>query len=296
MDYRDGETYILRSFAKINWFLAIEGLRADGYHNILSLMQQIDLFDEIRITLGASDAFSCNLSIPLGEDGLLVRTVSLLRETFPELSRLRFAIELRKAIPPGGGLGGGSSNAATLLRFLPRLAGYNPRLEDLVELSLSLGSDIPFFVVNAPFALVTGRGECVVPLSPPPHRYLVLLFPSFPISTVWAYRKWDAWGKTGPREPLKRFLAQPEASDIEDVVWNDFEEVLFLEYPVLREYRDMLLRLGCRKAFVTGSGSTVVGVVGSRREGEDIVMYLAQRGLQALCTETRTESGGEGYA
>lgn len=296
MDCRDGETYVLRSFAKINWFLIIEGLRADGYHSILSLMQQIDLWDEIRITLGTSDVLSCNFSIPLGEDGLLARTLSLLRETFPELSRLRFAIELRKAIPPGGGLGGGSSNAATLLRFLPRLAGYNPRLEDLLELSLSLGSDIPFFVVNAPFALVTGRGEHVTPLSPPPHRYLVLLFPSFPISTAWAYRRWDERGRTGPREFLRRFLAQPETSDIEDVVWNDFEEVLFLEYPVLREYRDMLLCLGCRKAFVTGSGSTIVGVVGSRREGEDIVACLARKGLRALCTETRTKSGGGGYA
>lgn len=296
MGCRDGEIYVLRSFAKINWFLAIEGLRADGYHNILSLMQQIDLWDEIRITLGVSDALSCNFSIPLGEDGLLARTLSLLRKTFPELSRLRFAIELRKAIPPGGGLGGGSSNAATLLRFLPRLVGYNPRLEDLLGLSLSLGSDIPFFVVNAPFALVTGRGEHVTPLSPPPHRYLVLLFPSFPISTAWAYRKWDELGRTGPRELLTQFLAQPEAGNIEDVVWNDFEEVLFLEYPVLREYRDMLLHLGCRKAFVTGSGSTVVGVVESRREGEDIVMCLAQKGFQALCTETRTESGGDEHA
>lgn len=296
MDRCDGETYVFRSFAKINWFLAIEGLRADGYHNIVSLMQQINLWDEMRVTLSVSDAFSCNLSIPLGEDGLLTRTLSLLREAFPELARFRFSIELHKAIPPGGGLGGGSSNAATLLRFLPRLAGYSPSLEELIELSLLLGSDIPFFVVNVPFALVTGRGEHVVPLAPSPHRYLVLLFPSFPVSTAWAYKRWDIWGKTGPKELVEYFLAHLGESEVEDVVWNDFEEVLFLEYPVLKEYKDLLLRLGCRRAFVTGSGSTLVGIVGSRKEGEAIVAYLTRKGLRALCTETRTESGGENYA
>lgn len=296
MDYRDGETYVLRSFAKINWFLRIEEPRGDGYHDIVSLMQQIRLWDEIRVTLGTSDTLSCNFSIPLGEEGLLARTLALLREVFPRLSRLRFTIELKKTIPPGGGLGGGSSNVAALLRFLPRLAGYNPSLKELIRLSLSLGSDIPFFVVNAPFALVTGRGEQVVPLPSPPRRHLVLLFPSFPISTAWAYRRWDERGKTGPKELLEQFLTCSGGKDIEDIVWNDFEEILFADYPILRKYRDVLLALGCRKAFVTGSGSTLVGVVGSREEGESIVACLAKEGVRALCTETRVENGGAEYA
>ncbi|MBC7217557.1 MAG: 4-(cytidine 5'-diphospho)-2-C-methyl-D-erythritol kinase [Candidatus Caldatribacterium sp.] len=290
------KVYILRTFAKINWFLLIEGLRADGYHDILSLMQQIALCDEIRITESTSDSLSCNLPIPLGEEGLLARTLSLLREAFPELSRFRFSLEVKKSIPPGGGLGGGSSNVAALLRFLPRLAGHNPSLEELIRLALSLGSDIPFFVVNAPFALVTGRGESVTPLSFPPRRHLVLLFPPFPISTAWAYRRWDEKGKRGPKEPLERFLKGGGSVPIEEVVWNDFEEILFAEYPVLEKYRDTLLSLGCRRAFVTGSGSTIVGVVASREEGEEIVAYLKKKGLRALCTETRSEEGGEEYA
>ncbi len=290
----EGEAYVLRSYAKINWFLVIEGLRSDGYHNIVSLMQKIALYDEIRVIPAVSDTLSCNFSIPLGEESLLARTLSLLREVFPKLSRLRFTIELRKSIPPGGGLGGGSSNVAALLRFLPHLAGYNPSIEELIRLSLSLGSDIPFFLVNAPFALVTGRGEEVIPLSPAPFRYLVLLFPPFPISTAWAYRRWDERGRRGPKDLLERFLAR--RGDIEDIVWNDFEEVLFSEYPVLRGYRDMLLALGCRKAFMTGSGSTLVGVVGRREEGEEVVAYLKRKGLQALCTETKNEGGGEGDA
>lgn len=287
-------TYILRSFAKINWFLAIEGVRDDGYHNILSLMQQIALCDEICVTLGTSDALSCNVAIPLGEEGLLARTLALLREAFPELARLRFRVDIRKSIPPGGGLGGGSSNAAALLRFLPRLAGYALDSQKLISLSLALGSDIPFFVVNAPFALVAGRGERVVPLSFAPHRYLVLLFPPFPISTAWAYRKWDEAGKvSSSKDHLERFLAHQNPERIEEVIWNDFEEVLFEEYPVLGEYRKMLLALGCRRVFVTGSGSTLVGIVGNRKEGEDIVAYLRAKGLQALCTETRVHTGGE---
>jgi len=292
--------YVLYSYAKINWFLAIRGLRQDGYHDITSLMQQVELADEIHITLASSDAFSCNFSIPLGEDSLLQKTVDVLRGAFPELSRMRFAITVKKSIPPGGGLGGGSSNAATLLRFLPRLAGYRPQLEELVALSLSLGSDIPFFVVGAPFALVEGRGERVTPLSFPPRRHLVLLFPPFPVSTSWAYRKWDERKREGGfslEERLVAFLKRQDPGGIEEVIWNDFEEVLFEEYPVLLKYRNLLLKLGCRKAFLTGSGSTLVGVVGSREEGETVVDRLRKRGLSALWTVTRCgDHGGENHA
>ncbi len=285
-----GDSYVLYSYAKINWFLAIRGLRQDGYHDITSLMQQVELADEIHITPATSDAFWCNFSIPLGEDSLLKKTVDVLRGAFPELSRMRFVITVKKSIPPGGGLGGGSSNAAALLRFLPQLAGCCPQPEELVTLSLSLGSDIPFFVVGAPFALVEGRGERVTPLPFPPRRHLVLLFPPFPVSTAWAYRKWDErkHEKVSPMEgELAAFLTRQDPEGIEEVIWNDFEEVLFEEYPVLLEYRNLLLELGCRKAFLTGSGSTLVGVVGSREESEVVVDRLRKRGLSALWTVTR---------
>lgn len=284
-------TYILRSYAKINWFLAIEGLRCDGYHDIVSLMQQIELHDEIHVTLAPSDSFTCNFAIPLGEDSLLKKTVAIMREIFPELSRVHFAIRVKKAIPPGGGLGGGSSNVAALVRFLPQLVGYRPSLRELIALSLSLGSDIPFFVVDAPFALVEGRGERVTPLSFFPHRFLVLLFPPFPISTAWAYRMWDEKRGISPscpvREVLEDFLRKGDPEGVEQVVWNDFEAVLFESYPLLREYRDVLLGLGCRKAFLTGSGSTLVGIVKDEKEGERVVNSLGERGLRALWTVTR---------
>lgn len=294
----EGKTYLFHSYAKINWFLSIEGLRPDGYHNIVSLMQQIELYDEMYLSLSSEDSFTCNYAIPLGEDSLLWRTLAALRETFPRLRQFHFAIRVKKVIPPGGGLGGASSNVATLLRFLPTLGGYSPSLEETLPVALSLGSDIPFFLRGVPFALVEGKGERVVPLSFSPHRFLVLLFPSFPISTSLAYKKWDekkALGfcsKSPARELLRDFLERGDPESVERVVWNDFETVLFEVYPLLKKYRDMLLELGCKQAFLTGSGSTLVGVVREPKEGERIVESLRKAGIQALCTATRCLQGG----
>jgi 4-diphosphocytidyl-2-C-methyl-D-erythritol kinase len=298
MSGNKGETYLFHSYAKINWFLSIEGLRPDGYHNIASLMQQIELHDELYLSLSSEDSFTCNYAIPLGEDSLLWRTVTTLRETFPRLRQYHFAVRVKKVIPPGGGLGGASSNVATLLRFLPTLGGYSPSFEEMLPVALSLGSDIPFFLRDAPFALVEGRGERVVPLSFSPRRFLVLLFPSFPISTSLAYKKWDekrtlGFSLGGPaRKLLRDFLERGDPEGVEGVVWNDFETVLFEIYPLLKKYRDMLLDLGCRQAFLTGSGSTLVGVVEGPEEGERIVEGLQKMGIQALCTVTRCLQGG----
>ncbi len=287
--------HIVRSHGKINWFLSIGGLREDGYHEVCSLVQKIALYDEIEIALASSDCITCNYSVPVDEGSLLRRTLLALKELCSPLSAIGLAIRIKKSIPPGSGLGGGSGNVATLLRFIPSLFGISVAEEKLLKVASSLGSDVPFFLYSGPFALIRGRGEEVIPLYRCPRRFLVLLFPSFPISTTWAYRKWDeevanlrSFVRKG-EEMLDKFLKDGDGERIEQVIWNDFLPLVFRYYPVLEMYRKMLLELGCRRAFMTGSGSTLVGVVESVEKGEEIVGKLGQKGVKAVLTSTLGE-------
>ncbi|NSW77017.1 MAG: 4-(cytidine 5'-diphospho)-2-C-methyl-D-erythritol kinase [Candidatus Atribacteria bacterium] len=289
------DIHVVRSYGKINWFLSIGSLRKDGYHEICSLMQKISLYDEIEMSIAPSDSITCNYSVPVGEESLLGRTLVTLRELYPLLSKVGLAIKIRKFIPPGSGLGGGSSNVATLLHYIPTLLGLSSVREKVLNIAPTLGSDVPFFLYKTPFALVRGRGEDVVPLYPSPGRFIVLLFPSFPISTAWAYRKWDeevgnleALAREG-RKALHRFLENGNKEMIEKAIWNDFELLMFRYHPVLKVYRRMLLELGCRKVFMTGSGSTLVGVVENREQGEKIVEELSQKGINIILTSTLVE-------
>ena len=289
------DIHVLKSYGKINWFLGVGDLREDGYHEIRSLMQKIALYDEIEIAIASFDSITCNYLVPVDGESLLGRTLVALRRLCPALSEIRFTINIKKSIPPGSGLGGGSSNVATLLRFLPPLLGIHVAEGELLKVALSLGSDVPFFLYNTPFALVRGRGEEVIPLHHRPRRFLVLLFPSFPVSTSWAYRKWDEevgnlkHGAFQREWTLERFLQDGKDEMIEQVIWNDFEGLVFRYYPVLRMYQEMLLELGCQKAFMTGSGSTLVGTVESAEKGKEIVEKLGQKGIKATLTSTLVE-------
>ncbi|MEN3187699.1 MAG: 4-(cytidine 5'-diphospho)-2-C-methyl-D-erythritol kinase [Atribacterota bacterium] len=289
------DIHVVRSYGKINWFLSIGHLRKDGYHEICSLMQKISLYDEIEVVLAPSDSITCNYSVPVGEKSLLGKTLATLRELYPCLSGIGLAVKIRKRIPPGSGLGGGSSNVAALLLSVPAFLGLPDVRQKVVALAPALGSDVPFFIHKVPFALVRGRGEDVVTLHPSPSYFLVLLFPSFPISTAWAYRKWDeelgnfeTLAQEG-RRALDRFLKNGNREMFEKAIWNDFEPLVFRYYPVLKMYREILLGLGCRKVFMTGSGSTLVGVVENRGQGEKVVEELSQRGMNAILTSTLVE-------
>lgn len=285
---------VFQSHGKINWFLGIGDRRKDGYHEICSLMQKIALHDEIEVALNTQDWITCNYPVPLDEGSLLKKTLAVLRRLYPCLTEVGFAITVKKHIPPGSGLGGGSSNAATLLRFLPSLLKIPVSQEDLFAVAPELGSDVPFLLHETPFALVQGRGEEVIPLRHCPQRFLVLLFPSFSISTSWAYQKWDEEmvsrlsstqsGKTF----LQEFLESGEKT-IEKVIWNDFETLVFRYYPALKMYREKLIALGCQKVFITGSGSTLVGVVESASKGQEIVRMLNCENIHAILTSTLVE-------
>ncbi|MCD6156300.1 MAG: 4-(cytidine 5'-diphospho)-2-C-methyl-D-erythritol kinase, partial [Candidatus Atribacteria bacterium] len=231
--------YRFLSYAKINWYLRIGSLRFDGYHNIVSVMQKISLSDELRVSFPASeDKVICSENIPTDENSPLRKVLELVRKVKPSLREFSFEIRILKRIPQQSGLGGASSNVGTLLKALNEIFRLGLEEKNLIELAIQLGSDVPFFVSDCVFALVKGKGETVIPISDPPQRELVLICPSFGISTAWAYQIWDL--KAGASQRFMKgksgrdnVLIEESRSFLLQNVHNDFEEVVFKHYPKL---------------------------------------------------------------
>jgi len=234
-----------RAHAKINWSLRITGKRADGYHDLETVFQTISLHDTLifresdRLTLTCDDP-----SIPLDDSNLVIRAARALGKTA--------AIELRKRIPAGGGLGGGSSDAAATL-----LALGSDR-DDLPQLALSLGSDVPFFLVGGT-AYATGRGEILTPM-PPIHAPLLLVLPKERVLT---------------KDAFARITRYSHPQGMNAPFTNDFEEPVFAMLPRLREYKQRLYDAGATWAGMSGSGSTIVGTFASAAARDDAAAQFA---------------------
>jgi len=295
------EKFVLPSYGKINWFLKIGETLPDGYHRIESLMQRIAFGDEIEVSLGERDCITCNFPIPTGEDSILGKLLTELRKIAPSLREVGFNIKIKKNIPLGSGLGGGSSNVASILQLINSVFKLDLSWEETKAIAIRIGSDIPFFARGTPFARVGGRGEEVEPLFFAPRRSLILLFPPLSISSAWAYRCWEEKKREirrnkKPEIALEEFLKTKNPEIIEEIIWNDFEEVIFQCFPVLASYQRLLLELGCKKVFMSGSGSTLVGVVESEEEGEKIVKEISSSGVRVVLTSTwGKEEGGRNY-
>lgn len=227
----------MKSYAKINWSLRITGKRADGFHDLETVFQTISLHDEL--TFRASDELSLTCddpTIPTDDTNLVTRAARL-------VGAPPVAIELRKRIPAGGGLGGGSSNAATTLMAL------GGDRDDLPELALSLGSDVPFFLVGGT-AYATGRGEVLTPLPSMSGIPLLLLLPEERVMTKEAFARITRYS---PALGIEAYRAGFENYT------NDFEEPVFAVLPRLRDLKQRLYEAGATWASMTGSGSTIVG-------------------------------------
>jgi 4-diphosphocytidyl-2-C-methyl-D-erythritol kinase len=236
----------VRSFAKINWSLRVTGKRPDGFHDIETVFQSISLYDTLTFTLGKQLVLTCDdPSIPTDETNLVMRAARALGS--PPV-----AIHIAKRIPAGGGLGGGSSNAASTLTALttmvPELMAAMGRLP---EIARTLGSDVPFFLVGGT-AYATGRGEVLTPLDPvDPSIPLLLLIPEERVLTKEAYAGLTQFSK--PRG-IEQYRGMPYDSFV-----NDFEASVFKQLPRLKALKRRLLEAGARWAGMTGSGSTIVG-------------------------------------
>jgi 4-diphosphocytidyl-2-C-methyl-D-erythritol kinase len=245
--------------AKINIGLHVIARRIDGYHDLQSVFYPVPLHDTIEIHANSEKKLILRDKTPNGsgiphEDNILIKTWNLLNE---EIDIPGITVDLLKYIPYGGGLGGGSSDAAFLIKACNALFRLNLSLKDQVYLAQQLGSDCPFFIHNKP-SYVTGTGHQIEPfLLNLSDFYLCLIHPGINSSTQEAY----AGIKSKPASiDLKSFLSENTPEKWKNVVVNDFEVSLFKKYPRLALLKNELYKAGALYASMSGSGSTVYGI------------------------------------
>jgi 4-diphosphocytidyl-2-C-methyl-D-erythritol kinase len=267
----------VKSPAKINWFLKVLGLRADGFHEIQSLIQKITLYDTLRFAPSMNLILDTNTSIST-EQNLVYKAAALLKDRYDIKSGA--LINLEKAIPMGAGLGGGSSDAAATLLGLNELWSLNLSMEELCRAAEELGSDVPFFLYGA-ISFVCGRGEKIVPRKAEKTLSILLVKPSFDVSTAWAYGQLSDIRSLSQPELTKkaekvnniehfiRNFEKAELSNIAGIVSNDLESVTIKSFPVIAEIKEMLHKQGAVYSLMSGSGPTVFGVFDSRRKAEE---------------------------
>ncbi len=252
---------VLKAPAKINLSLKVIGKRADGFHELDTVMVRLpDLADELVFSESPGFAFTCDdPSLPTDESNLVVKAVRSYEQATG--TRCEYAIHLIKRIPHGAGLGGGSSDAATALLGLDRLNGGQLGLARLSEMAAELGSDIPFFLLEGT-ARCTGRGEILEKAPEPPNFRLLLLKPSFGVPTPDAYGRWSR-----SREiPGVRYSVQ--SLDSVELI-NDLERPVFEKHRFLAETKMWLLaRNEVAAALLCGSGSTIFAVLFPDADGE----------------------------
>jgi len=257
--------------AKINLCLHVLGRRADGYHELRMVMQQINLCDRIRILVGAGDGVTVGCSgvdLAEGTENIAARAARLiLREAGV---RAVVDIEIDKKIPVAAGLGGGSSDAAAVLKAVNGMLALGFDDFALAKMGLSLGADVPFFIRGGA-ALAEGIGERLRPFSIRPDVGYLLVNPGFAVSTAWVYRNLVLTSK-GDEANLARFVGC--YSGLLRLLHNDLEKVTLTYYPVLKDIKKRLLKAGADGALMSGSGPTVFGLfrdrAAARRAGEEL--------------------------
>lgn len=246
----------LKSPAKVNLTLKIFSRRKDGYHDIETILQKIDLCDSLKFSLKRKkgiDIATNHPLVPKGEKNLIYRAAKSIFEKIDYRGGLQ--ISIIKKIPIGAGLGGGSSNAATTLLALNCLLNLNLPQKLLSEMGLEIGTDVPFFLFHGD-ALAKGRGEKLEKISLPKLWYL-LVYPNFEVSTRWAYQNFVLTKKKFHFNNQWLFQS-PE--DISKILWNDLESIVAKRYPVINTMKEILYSVGALGSLMSGSGPTVFGI------------------------------------
>jgi 4-diphosphocytidyl-2-C-methyl-D-erythritol kinase len=280
----------VRCPAKINLGLWILGKRADGYHEIDTILQTIALEDDITLEPAREGLALTTRGIPIPGDApnLVTRAWDLLVERADGRLPRGIRATLTKRIPVGAGLGGGSSDAAGFLLGANRLLGLDLSMDELHALAARLGSDVPFFIRGGT-ARATGRGEVVRQLCPiPGPLWIVLITPPVAISTTWAYGQVSL--RLTRNDDRATFLESALAGRDLDAAWsemrNDFEDVVLPGFPVLAALRHALIGGGAVKALLAGSGSTLFGIQRTREDALRLANGLVGRGAQVRAVRT----------
>jgi 4-diphosphocytidyl-2-C-methyl-D-erythritol kinase len=246
----------LESPAKVNLRLEILKKRKDGYHELRTIFQKIDLHDTLHFSLEKEKRISIvadHPNLPKGKGNLVDQAVrSILKRSDYQGG---VCIHIEKRIPIGAGLGGGSSNVATALKALNQLLKLNLSKRELMDIGVKIGADVPFFFMDRA-AIGYGIGERLKKFILP-DLWFILIYPNFEVSTRWAYQNFILT-KRQYHFNLHKFIRTPEG--ISRLLWNDLEEVVLKEYPQIDAMKKILYSAGALGALMTGSGPTVFGI------------------------------------
>lgn len=271
---------IRQSPCKVNLLLNILGKRADGFHELETVMQPVQLFDQITAAKAAAGlTLTCNLpGLPVDGTNLVHKAAT----AFLQATQITggISLHLEKNIPLAAGLGGGSGNAAHTLLALNELFDLPLGTARLQELAAGLGSDVPFFLQSQP-ALAVGRGEQVQSLAPFPAlrgAHLLLIHPGFGISTAWAYQSLAKYpaalnGQPGRAQQLIALLRGADLAAAGNAFYNSLEAPALPKFPLLALYQEFLRASGAPAVLMSGSGSTTFAVLPTR----DVADRLRER-------------------
>ncbi len=281
-DLKSSET--LLSPAKVNLVLRVLGKMPDGYHEIYSVMQPISLYDEITIDVRDGEGVrvvSDSPSIPSDSSNLAGRAAIAFLKRIG--CKKAIDISIKKNIPVAAGLGGGSSNAATVLMALNGLLGTGLGDSALMELARPLGSDVPFFILRGA-AVATGRGELLERAAMPNFDY-VLINPGFQVSTAWVYGNLDLTKRSENNRLLNSVEVVASTEGLKQFLINDLEAVTIRKYPEVLRLKEVLLDNGAVAALMSGSGPTVFGVFSDSQradEARDILRGKLDKNVRVL--------------
>jgi len=265
------------SYSKINLTLNILAKRQDGYHNIETIMQSINLADRIFIK-GEKKGIKikCNHPlVPVDTQSLTYRSAEKILKRYRITKGVK--IEIDKKIPLASGMAGGSANSASILIGINKLFALNLSNEDLRGMGEELGMDVPFCIQNGT-ALAYHRGEKVTPLSPVnPPLWIIIINPGFEIPTKWAYNNLDLSlikKEKNNTKTMLEALKEGEARGIAKNLFNSFEELIIRKYPEIGKIKDRLIEEGVLGALMSGSGPTVFGIAQNKEQALKIYKKL----------------------
>jgi len=250
--------------AKLNLLLKITGQRVDGYHALVSVLVPVALYDKLKISKleRGLKVYWSGRELPKGQNNLVNRAaVSFFKKTGIRKGAKITAI---KKIPVSSGLGGGSSDAAATLKGLNQLWGNSLSSGDLERLALSLGADVPFFLLQRP-SIARGIGEILQPMESFPSFWYVIVSPNLMVSTAWAYKRVKL--QLTNKEIRSIVNSSKKAIfNIPELLSNDLEGVTLEKYPFLCSIKDSLIKLGALGALMTGSGPSIFGLFDSSKK------------------------------
>ncbi len=289
-----GQVHFIQSYAKINLTLDVLGRRSDGYHDLITIMQTVDLADTLALTMLDEDAVHITCSHPdlSIATNLAVRAAQAIRTHFGISQGL--SIELQKRVPVAAGLGGGSSNAAAVLLALQRWWKLPLSAETLLHMAAALGSDVPFFLRGG-LALCEGRGERITQLParlPSSFRWLLLVKPSIGVSTALVFRNLSPQDYSdGASSHMLLTTLQKRAQFHAEELHNSLERGVLQHYPPVAQARQALLQAGAPEVRLSGSGPTLFAPFPTLSQAQAVLHQLQPQGYEVYLTHAIFPTG-----